>query len=353
LNGWLKEDTDYKGYYSEQVNLKEGTISDSLLREFILVHTALDPTELETHYTVGINGKALSPLWDQEMLIKYTIANVINKEHFIEDGKNQPHLTHIEGSAGAGKSTIATVVNDALKHANLGLRVVVSATSETKTKEFAEAMGEKDSSIVDKLIPNSIWSTTGTSSIIKIIDDLISTVKFTDDNSSPTLTGNIKVFNDLEVEFNIVFKDQVVQEVKFTDSAIEQILKYLDEHEYAHLKDTLYFIDESTYIDPLYVQLLNALHKRNIRVVTLGDPLQLGFTINLGKGLKGPFNLTHVYPNLLKGHRLNGIFRAQNTGVKENLAALGNLSKSVEKYSHPEFEYNEDVVKGVISRFKE
>lgn len=353
LNGWLEQDTDYKGYYSEQVNLKDGTISDSLLREFILVHTALDPTELETHYTVGINGKVLSPLWDQEMLIKYTIANVINKEHFIEDGKNQPHLTHIEGSAGAGKSTIATVVNDALKHADLGLRVIISATSETKTKEFAEAMGEKDSSIVDKLIPNSIWSTTGTSSIIKIIDDLISTVKFTSDNSSPTLTGNIKVFNDLEVEFNIVFKDQVVQEVKFTDSAIEQILKYLDEHEYEHLKDTLYFIDESTYIDPLYVQLLNALHKRNIRVVTLGDPLQLGFTINLGKGLKGPFNLTHVYPNLLKGHRLNGIFRAQNTGIKENLASLGDLSKSVEKYSHPEFDYNEDVVKGEIDRFKD
>jgi adenylate kinase family enzyme len=107
------------------------------------------------------------------MAIKYAIASIFNPEHF----KGTP-LTYIMGSAGSGKTTIAKIIKDALKGEKLkgkDLNVVVSATSKTKTDEFAALMGEDTHHYIsDNLFGgNSIWDDKGGNAVKDEIDKVI------------------------------------------------------------------------------------------------------------------------------------------------------------------------------------
>lgn len=350
LDASFGKNTSSKDYYNDGIDIQTGTISDQLLKEFILVNTAINPVDINRLYVKGTDGKSISPLWDQEMAIKYTIASIFNPEHF----KGTP-LTYIMGSAGSGKTTIAKIIKDALNGEKLkgqDLKVVVSATSQTKTDEFASLMGEgiithTSDSILGE---SSIWSIKGSNKVKDEIDKVIENAR-KGKSADGVHNAEIEVFNGLKVDFSVVIEDGILKQVAFTEDAEKQIIEYIND-KLSDLDNTLFFIDEATYLDPLQVQVFNLIAKnKNSRFILTGDPLQLGHTAKIGGGMYGTFSLGIYYTDLLRPHRLSGIFRAQNTAVKENLAKLGDLSKNIEVYDYAENDYNEGDAKKLLDSF--
>ena len=335
------------GYYSKAISIEQKTVSDDLLMEIILVNTAVKPSKLLELYINGTKDKAINPLLDQELSAKYAIASLINPEWF---GST---MTYLSGSAGSGKTTITSNVTDALQYFTTkdgkNYNITATATSDKKAEELATGLGQEKGHNIFSFIENSPWVNNQGDDVKK---ELESSVKKLVDDGKPhgEVKGSIK-WGDTSLEYTITKKDRIIRDISFTEESLKQIKDILQNGTYKHLKDSIIVIDEATFLDPLYVQLLrtlSSLEDFNTRILLLGDPKQIGFTLNIGNGIQAPFNLNMFSFN--QPHRLNGIFRAQNTAVRENVLAFDTLAEDIIKYDYGE-QYKDADGERIIKEF--
>ncbi len=341
----------------------ETGVEDVLMATYLLANLSVSPTDIESMYIKGMEGKNLIPKFDQELAIRMAIAfnsnpSLIN-ELLPEEYQNR---MFIPGGAGTGKSTIITVVLDALGIKN----PIVAAPTQAKLDDLAISVAaDSDKRLVSDLFGesskiNENYVTSLQNSLFQVNNE-----KGEDDKTTSTAyTGLLKAAEEAEKgkevtvqhEFTVTIagKERTIKtnisgkkeggnlnitriqvdpnSFEFSDDELKNFQEI-----YKDYKDRIVVIDEATYLSPFQLY-LNSLLSRYLgtKFICLGDACQSGFSVKVGKqDYSVKFKYTAVLEPIFKTPGLVGSLRGRNTAKTDNGNYLHNPANAFKKSFTP------------------
>lgn len=347
-------------------------ISGSLLFDVVLSAIAVDQNTLASVYTESLSGKNLLPRFDQELVLKSTVAKLYDSELYeiataelakqLEaDAANDDSLikyknlasriTFISGFTGSGKSVITTAIVDGFKPK----KIILTAPTSKKVEDLHNS-NFKHPELIDK-DQKTFWDLFGDAGKQFKAAVQQSLNNFNTDEKLPGVGINdfnefkfstqVKIHgNDQVVNYKLIFKGTRLYGIQITNPEdIESVL--LGNPEWTEqFKDAVVVIDEVTNLDQLSILLMNSVGKIAKGVIVMGDGGQIGSfyqqTLKNGATIKHTINV-----NSFITHRppvLSGIIRAKNTGKRHNQVEMINplVQKFVEYTQVYEYNAHED-----------
>lgn len=343
--------------------ITETGVEDVLMATYLLANLSVSPTDIESMYIKGMEGKNLIPKFDQELAIRMAIAfnsnpSLIN-ELLPEEYQNR---MFIPGGAGTGKSTIITVVLDALGIKN----PIVAAPTQAKLDDLAISVAaDSDKRLVSDLFGesskiNENYVTSLQNSLFKVNEE-----KGEDDKTTGTAyTGLLKAAEEAEKGKEVTVQHEFTVTIASKEGTIKTNISGKKEGEnlnitriqvdpnsfefsddelknfqeiYKDYKDRIVVIDEATYLSPFQLY-LNGLLSRYLgtKFICLGDACQSGFDVKVGtQDSSVKFKYTAVLEPIFKTPGLVGSLRGRNTAKTDNGNYLHNPANAFKKSFTP------------------
>ena len=250
-----------------------------------------------------------------------------NSMKFIKNllGDNRLYLNNsiiVSGSGGTGKTTVVSNFAHRFDDTNKS-NVIVSAASDGVLEKLKSDINRGKDSEMSAFSKKQLFS-----NILKDQDDSFYFALDKLKNDSKNDLSNT-IISDKDGNPVIEIKDFKKYEINLHPDFLSK-LNYVPNE----TKDTVIYIDEISWFNPLELQLLDDIAGRegsNLYLIGLGDELQNGYSLNENK----PYSLETFYYN--HPPKLKGVVRAKNIHKKDNTELMEvSLKNRISNYIYPE-----------------